>query len=301
MGPNLAAQRQDSSSAEECFILSVEEALQRRYACTRFERNDGINYTTTTASSSNMTLVQEARQALEVARRAPSGFNVQPYKLLMVSSPEAKQKLASYCIGHNAHRVRDSDCTVIFLADRQGLRELPNYRRQLLFPTSTKWKANRFALLKIQVLVGLFSQGFPFPYWLSGPLSWGIRLGARIVSWITRQRLVIPTLSSADVWAQKNTMLVAMAYLLACSSRGIATCPMEGYCAWGIRQMFHIPRRYSIPLIVATGMPYRRPTKSSDDAGMTHGSTKDTMTLRYASEQIIFTNEFGQGDDDFSR
>jgi len=147
--------------------------------------------------------------------------------------------------------------------------------------------------LKIQVLVGLFSQGFPWPYWFSGPLSWGIRLGARIVSWMTRRRLVVPTLSSADVWAQKNTMLVAMAYLLACSSRGIATCPMEGYCAWGIRQLLHIPRRYSIPLIVATGMPYQRPTRSSDDAGMTHGSTKDTMTLRYPSEQIIFCNEFG--------
>jgi nitroreductase len=275
--------------------FSVEEALQRRYACTRFERFDGINSTTTIASPSNTTLVQEALQALDVARRAPSGFNVQPYKLLMVSSPEAKEKLASYCIGHNAHRVRDSDCTVLFLADRQSLRELSNYRNQLLFPASPKWKTNRFALFKIQALVGLFSQGFPLPYWLSGPFSWAIRFGARIVSWFTRRRFVLPTLSSAEVWAQKNTMLVAMAYLLACTSRGIATCPMEGYCSWGIRQVLHIPRRYSIPLIVATGSPYRRPTQSSsDDAGMTHGSTKDTKTLRYPSPQVIFQNEFGK-------
>ena len=278
--------------------LSVDQALQQRYACTRFQRYDGINTTVTIAcESSNVNVIQSALQALDHARRAPSGFNAQPYKVLMVTERAQKELLAQYCIGHNAHRVRDSECTAVFLADRQTMRSLGAYRQKLLFGTESSkrnWnEQNKWALLKIQTLVGLFSQGFPAPYWISGPISGCLRFGVRVVSWMLRRRLVVPTLSSAETWSQKNTMLVAMAYLLGCTSRGLATCPMEGYLTWGIRRNLKIPRRYTIPLIVATGLPYQRPTRSSDDAGMTHGASPDTATLRYPAEDIIFQNVFG--------
>jgi nitroreductase len=244
-------------------------------------------------------VVQTAYECLDLARRAPTGFNAQPYKLLLVSSPEQKAKMARYCIGHNAHRVRDSECTAVFLADRQVLNAFGDYKKTLLGATgnnnNTTWKG--WKLVKLQVLIGMFSSGFPFPKWISGPLSFGIRFGMRVVSWITRGWLPVPTLSSSETWSQKNTMLVAMTYLLACTSRQLATCPMEGYMAWGIRQSLGIPRRYTIPLIVATGKPYIRstPTKSTkDDAGMTHGLGKDMATPRFAKEQMIYGDVFGQ-------
>jgi nitroreductase len=272
---------------------ALADIIKNRYACTRFQRFDGVNETTTLASPSHPTTVQEAFDALELARRAPSGFNVQPYKLLLVHSPEQKAALAKYCIGHNAHRVRDSDCTAVFLADRECLRELKPYR-QLLFQQNPNWKTKPFGLFKIQLFVGLFSSGLPFPKVLSGPISWAVRFGMRVVSWILRGRMPVPTLSSADTWSQKNTMLVGMTYLLACTSKNIATCPMEGYLAWGVRQALHIPRRYSIPLIVSTGRPYVRPTSGTDDAGMTHGNSKETATPRFSSDQVIFGDSFGK-------
>jgi len=302
-------EREECDEADQLVLLSVNQALQSRYACTRFQRYDssgdgfGMGKKNDTemmiASPSNQTTVQLALQALEEARRAPSGFNAQPYKLLLVSDPVQREAVSKWCCGHNAHRVRDSDCTVLFLADRQGIWESPSYRRMILFggnnnraTSSTKKNSwTTYKLFKIQILVGLFSQGLPLPYWLSAPMGWMIRLGMRIISWMTRTRLPIPTLSNPDTWAQKNTMLVAMAYLLGCTARGIQTCPMEGYCAWGIRRVLKIPRRYSIPLIVATGTAYRRPTQtSSDDAGMAHGP--NSMTLRYPNETIILLNSF---------
>ena len=39
--------------------------------------------------------------------------------MILVHSKEDKEKLAQYCLGRNADRVRDSDCTAVFLADRQ--------------------------------------------------------------------------------------------------------------------------------------------------------------------------------------
>ena len=111
----------------------------------------------------------------------------------------------------------------------------------------------------------------------------------------------LPSLSGAETWATKNTMLVAMAYMLGCTANGLSTSPMEGFNGPGIRKALKIPRRYSIPLIVSTGLPYQRITEevetitdSSDDVGMTHGKPgTDNSTPRYSMEDIVFGDVFG--------
>jgi hypothetical protein len=209
--------------------------------------------------------------------------------------------MARYCIGRNADRVRDSDCTAIFLADRQVMKTFGAYRAMLFQQNNgAKWKDRPYALLKAQFYIALFSSGFPLPKFLSGPISWAVRVGMRVVSWFTRGFYPVPTLSSSETWSQKNTMLVAMTYLLACSSKDIATCPMEGYTTWGIRQALNIPRRYTIPLIVATGRPYVRETTTNstetDDAGMTHGPpTTAQASPRFSNDaMMIYGDVFGQ-------
>ena len=116
--------------------------------------------------------------------------------------------------------------------------------------------------------------------------------------------LLLPTLSSSETWSQKNTMLVAMTYMLACTSRGIVTCPMEGYDALGIKGALGIPPgRYSVPLIVSAGKPYRRggnyandggdddDENETDDAGLGHGG--GDMSPRYPIEEVVYGNGFG--------
>jgi nitroreductase len=256
---------------------------------------DVATTSTPTAGPSDPAVIQAAFECLDAARRAPSGFNVQPYRMLLVHSPRQREALARYCIGRNADRVRDSDCTAVFLADRQCLRTLPTYRAMLRQNNPERWyhtnrdnnddddnnnaiilpdggsKADqprregrrpRWRLVKLQLLVALFSSGWPFPAVVSGPVSAVVGLAVRVVSWICRDRFLVPTLSGPETWSQKNTMMAAMSYLLACTSRGLATTPMEGYLSWGVRRALRIPRRYTIPLIVATGRPYRYPPPS---------------------------------------
>jgi len=67
---------------------------------------------------------------------------------------------------------------------------------------------------------------------------------------------------------------------------------MEGINAAGIRKVLKIPRRYGIPLIVATGLPYR----TDEEDGYT--IAKDNQLLpsvveRYPMEDVIFSNQFG--------
>lgn len=268
-----------------------------RYACTRFQRYDGTSSSLDNpiATNSSMEIVQGAKECLDISRRAPSGFNVQPYRLLMVSTKEKKEVLAKYCIGRNADRVRDSDCTVLFLADRECLREYKRFGKFLDISGSRRSKKppSKWAKRKIQALILLFSSGWPLPRLVSNPISFAIRTGSSFVSAITRRKVLVPSLGSADTWATKNTMLVAMAFILACTSRGYASCPMEGYNIGGIRRVLNIPRRYSIPLIVSVGLPYERINEDvNDDVGMEHGPGKNQQTHRYPTTEVIFEEEF---------
>jgi hypothetical protein len=124
-------------------------------------------------------------------------------------------------------------------------------------------------------------------------------------------------------------MLVAMTYILSCTSHGLATCPMEGFDAFGIKKVLGVNPigRYSIPLIVSTGMPYHNrqlpileqqpqqppmklmqqqgeedalnladgeeeETTTTDDAGLSHGSGA-LLSPRYPPEDVIYDNAFG--------
>jgi nitroreductase len=289
----LFSSNQDSSTETDC-SSAFTTIMNNRYACTRFERYDGVKNSTTTASVPNATVVQMATQILDTARRAPSGFNAQPYRCIVVSSPEAKEKLSKYCIGHNAHRVRDSDCTVVFLANREVFWDLARIRNLV----QSSRKMGKWKLRKYLALVLLFSQGLPFPKFLAGPISFFVRLATSILAFFTRSKFPLPSLYSAEVWSQKNTMLLAMSYLLGCTANQLQTCPMEGYNVAGIRRMLQIPRRYTIPLIVATGKAYEYGEKEyNDDAGVSHGpaSGKNSKgsTPRFPLEDVIFGDSYG--------
>ena len=283
-----------------------------RYACTRFRRHaeqkkepaqitaiakEGKNKAIAepTASESDKIVIRQVLHCLNIARRAPSGFNSQPYRLLMVSSVQAKEALAKCCHGRNADRVRDSDCTVLFLADREWGRDWTRFGK-FLDARNEGNPIGKWMKRKIQMLVLLFSSGYPLPRFLSAPISFLVRSIIGFIGAITRRRLLVPTLSSAETWSTKNTMLVAMSYMLAATSRGLATCPMEGVWVPGIKRALGIPRRYAIPLIVSTGTPYHTPTTDldeADDVGMAHGAGSDKATPRYPLADVVFADVFG--------
>ena len=310
--PVLAAasiESDDENITPSAMAVAFDSINRCRYACTRFRRHAEPKMIQTqpttikkeavepTASESDKTVIRQALHCLNISRRAPSGFNAQPYRLLMVSSVEAKGALAKCCHGRNADRVRDSDATVLFLADREWGRDLGRFGAFLDGGDTSKVKPiNKWVKRKVQALVLLFSSGYPLPRFLSAPISFVVRSIIGAIGTITRRRLLVPTLSSAETWSTKNTMLVAMSYMLAATSRGLATCPMEGVWAQGARRALGIPRRYAIPLIVSTGTPYHTPTADldeADDVGMSHGAGAGRATQRYALRDVVYTDTFG--------
>ena len=281
--------------------ISFDDIVMKRTACKKFMRYDG-NHTTTeerkgappVPSQSNPAVVKKAWHSLRLAQRAPSSFNTQPYKVVLVHSQEQKQKLSRYALGPNQKRVLDSDCTAIFLADREVMRTLPAFLKFQLASLPPDKQPDRLSKFLLLFYVSIFSSGYPLPRFLAAPLSFLIRLVFSVTECLTRWFYVLPSLSNAESWATKQVLPVAMIYMLACTNQNLATCPMEGINAAGIRRVLKIPRRYSIPLIVTTGIPYKSTEKEA--AGRAFSVANPSQVARYAMEEMVFSNQFGESD-----
>jgi len=280
--PFLEATQEENQDDCRVGIKSFEEAVVGRFACKSFQRADGSESNIDSASLSDSNVVETARQCLELGRLAPSAFNTQPYRIVLVHSKEQKLALSKYCLGPNQQRVLDSDCTAVFLADRQILKTT---RRFAQF--AQKVDPKQRPLPKIVLLyLTIFSSGFPIPRFLSSIISFLIRTGVGFTDWFTRKvlrRCYLPSLSSAETWSTKQVTMVAMTYMLGCSASGLATIPMEGINASGIRKVLQIPQdRFAIPLIVSTGKSIHKQLPQSIDV------------RRYSRGDVVFDNAFGE-------
>lgn len=305
---SLTRARENFSDEDDDGVFDVDNdaavfdaVVDRRYACTRFQRSSAAS-DDAPSTMADPVVLRAVIDSLETSLRAPTGFNAQPYQLVLVSDPAAKTALAKHCLGRNADRVRDSDCTVVFLADTQVGRDFGRFRTRLLEKTTTSSSSSgRFPFLKLRALILLFSSGYPLPRVLARPLSLCVRLGVSAVSLITGRRVAVPSLASAETWATKNTMLVAMTFLLSCAARGLATCPMEGFHAVGVKRSLDVtPQgRYKVPLIVSVGTPFAQTAndeddddEDADDAGMRHSSRGRGRQGRYSLEETASHNRF---------
>ena len=231
-------------------LMTLDEAILNRYSCKKFRRyrqenatlssnisefeptmNKELLSTLPSASESDPSVVQRSIESLNLARRTPTAFNTQPYKVVLVTSSEQKMAISQYCLGPNRQKVQDSDCTAIFLADKQIMRTFPLFKqfitnigiRKKYRPLTAK------ALLKMQLYITIFSSGYPLPRFVSSTISFAVRTCMAWMHYVSKWfNYPLPSLSNAETWSSKQVMMVAMTYMLACTARGLATAPMEG-------------------------------------------------------------------------
>jgi nitroreductase len=279
-----------SAAASDNNDQSVETAIQNRHACKAYERSDGTAADSASASLSNPSRVRRIWECLNLARLAPTSFNTQPYKVVLVHSKAQKEALSQYCLSLNKRRVLDSECTAIFLADRQVLRTIPPFGRVVAPDNDDEVKKKRGPPPGRMTLlyIGIFSSGYPLPRVLAASISFFFRTAMGILDFLSSRTLrkPLPSLSNAETWTTKQTSMVAMTFMLACAAKGIATTPMEGINAAGIRRVIGAPRRYSIPLIVSAGQSAPPREESS-------GPPVDD-DRRYAMESILFGDRFDE-------
>ncbi|CAM9616606.1 unnamed protein product [Scytosiphon promiscuus] len=209
------------------------------------------------------------KKVLALALRAPSGFNIQPFECIVVTSEEAKQRLSSAMLGPNRERVLEAGATVVFASD---LNSMKNIRKLTAMLAEEGWP--RGFIKKVPLYLSVFSTGhnrfLRFPLFVLKKLAFAV---------VRRLGKGMPTVSGAETWAFKNTMLAVQELLLAATSNGLASCPMEGFDMRRMRKALRIPPRYSVPIVVSLGYP-------SD-------TERDFKTRRFPPEQVLHREEFG--------
>ena len=89
-----------------------------------------------------------------------------------------------------------------------------------------------------------------------GPVGLGWLLKALLVP-VARLAVPVPEVPAVHgrVWATRQAMLAAMAFMLAASAAGLATLPMEGFDERRVRRLLGVPRRFVVPVVIPVGYP----------------------------------------------
>lgn len=151
---------------------------------------------------------------IKAAGSAPSAWNLQPWKFIVVQDQELKNKLCEAAYGQE--QVRDAAVSVVVLGDTQA-----NLNAEEIYSAAVK-------------------AGF-MPETVKDTI-------------ISQIQNVYENVPNAGVnLAIQNSAFAAMQLMLAAKAEGIDSCPMTGFDAQAVRDTLKIPDRYIPTLLVTLG------------------------------------------------
>lgn len=198
-------------------------------------------------------------RVLAVTRATPSGWNLQPYAVVLVDTPAARERLAAAMLGGNAERVRSAPLSAVFLADAEPL-EHGRLER---------------------VVAAERAAGAPSAFLRSLPVDAGVAVGhaAALAAAVRAAALGVlgaavgglPEATPPAEWAAKNAGLASMSFLLAAAAGGLATCAMEGVRPPAVRAALRVPGHYNVAMVVAVGYAAGARVDAGGEAGAAGG------------------------------
>jgi len=158
------------------------------------------------------------REMVEMAARAPSSFNLQPWSLIILKEQEEKMRLRK--LAWDQPKVSEAPVVFIVLADRDAWKKAHpfverNFKEMVRAGSMTEDRHEWF----LNACQGLYG---------AGP-------------------------EKQQAFACKNAGFFAMALMFAAKHLGLDTHPMDGFDHDGVRREFKIPENYWIPLLIAVG------------------------------------------------
>ena len=193
--------------------MSVESSLLNRHANHYLDPNVKISR-------------EELSALLALAGKAPSAFNTQPWRVVVLTEQAAKEKL--FPIAFNQQQVLDASAVLMILADREAIKQ----------PLVEK-------LNETQV-----KQGF-LPEELKQQM-----IGMTVAFYQGLEQQKIMNFLGLDIG------LFAMSFMLAAEEKGWNTSPMIGYNSQALRSTFSISERYEDVLLIAIGKKVKEPHQS---------------------------------------
>jgi nitroreductase len=184
--------------------INLRQAIERRRAARAF-KSDMIP----------SVIIQEI---LRLGLQAPSGYNLQPWRFIVVRSRENKQKLKACAF--DQRQVEEAPVVLICCGDR---------------------RVNQSDYIESVIELGKEQAAMNDAY------ADFIRSS---VPALFENR---PCFDSLEAWTNRHTMLSVAYLMIVAQSYGVDSCPMEGFVTTQVKEAFKIPEEVDVCCIVAMG------------------------------------------------
>ena len=162
------------------------------------------------------------RRILDAGSKAPSGYNIQPWRFVVVESPEMRQKLRAASFGQP--KVEEAGAVIVCCGDLSAVRP-EQFSRVLEMSEKRGFRREQNEKVK-QIVTGTFS-GAP-----------GDAMG------------ISPDYA---VWLNRHVMIAFTTMMWMAEVLGYDTAPMEGFLESKVREALEIPQNIRVVALLAIG------------------------------------------------
>lgn len=158
------------------------------------------------------------QEILELAIQAPSGFNLQPWRFIVVREQENKDKLQACAF--NQRQVGEAPVVLICCGDRRATH-----------------MENILSVIHLGEDIGIMTD------------SYANYLRSSIPEFFANHS----SFETIEAWTNRHTMLAVGYMMIVAKSFGIDSCPMEGFDSTQVKEAFQIPEEVDICCLLALG------------------------------------------------
>jgi nitroreductase len=157
----------------------------------------------------------DLRQILDAGLQAPSGYNLQPWRFVVVQHPEQRRRLRA--ASYNQAKVEEASAVIVACGDRDG------------------WRKDLDEMLRMGRARGM-------------PESYAAQAEASVPAYLS-------SFSEAQMtgWLNKHVMLAFTSMMLMAEVLGYDTAPMEGFEQDKVCETLRLPMSYWVVALLAIG------------------------------------------------
>ncbi len=157
-------------------------------------------------------------EILRLGVRSPSGYNLQPWRFVVVREQENKEKLKACAF--NQRQVGEAPVVLICCGDR---------------------RVGNSEYIESVIQMGMETGGVNEPF-----------------ADVMRQQIPAlfeyhPCFENVEAWTNRHTMLAVAHIMIVAKSYGVDSCPMEGFVTTQVKEAFQIPAEVDVCCILPMG------------------------------------------------
>jgi len=157
----------------------------------------------------------DLKQILDAGLHAPSGYNMQPWRFVVVQSPEQKRKLRA--ASYNQPKVEEASVVIVACGDMDG------------------WRKDLDMMLEMGLASGM-------------PESYAAQARSSVPNYMSSF-----TPDQMKLWLNKQVMLAFTSMMLMAECLGYDTAPMEGFEQDKVHEVLRLPLSYWVVATLAVG------------------------------------------------